>query len=1120
MKRVLFWMTAIALFVGCAKETDKNQDTATNGKVYTITASVDNPETRTVAERFQDASTGSYKYSFKWEDNEQIAVVPTDANTQLLFTLADADFGTFTYEAQGGEPEYAGFGMAVTPANALDALNPSVTGYDIQFSGSYLQGCSNAIMVAGEPTIGSDGNQKFQFKHIAALVKVTYKNVPAGTNAMVFVADQNIKGTFHFTSATGIQASNNAFTTIDDDTPKEAWVILPDALEAPVASMDFYVPIPIGQYQTFQVYLIDEELETVPGSEQSWTASAPFTLNVADVVACPEVTLAEPEPVMRGTLLYKESWDNYSTGDTPSESNNDAFVYGDKKVSYTWSNPADAKVQGGTMYAGGASEPEVIIKKSASLTVAGIPTGFSTELSLYFKSNKGITITSPMEGVTVGELSNTGNDYEATISISGSVNTVTLVFSRGSNEDNTRIDDIVVRAGGPLSEAGIAFPSSSYTAIYEMGFDAPALTNPNNLTVTYSSSEPSVATVDASTGTVTLNAVGSTIISASYPGDGENYSPADVAYTLNVENATLELSEATTPAEAEASAGSTVTFTVTSNLSWTAAKGTDQNGIIDSVTSDGNTVTVTFKKNSDAFEKTAIVTVTPDESALQAAFAKSITVTQKAFENVDILNREWTGVASSSTAYINWQNKVGSSTGNSYSGRSAGNYNSIQVKNGDESGIVSTSSASNDVVEKVVVSWDKNTTTPRGIEVYGKNTPYTAASDLYSEGTRGTLLGTLTKTAANGTAQTAELTSITGEYKYIGLLATGGANYLSEVRIYWTKVDQTAPKISADVASLNWAWNELEDKAINVTVNASEPNSFTVTPSNMDWATVATNGTVITVTPNATNTSTTTNNSGTITLHHDAGTIADVVIDCTQTKAPVHEITVSPSTNPIVLSGTANTAYEITVSSNYAWSASTTGSGFTVSPTSGSAGDVTVTITPTSNGGDAETELGTVTFTDNTVTSVFTVKQAKYEVVATTATLTLSSSKKFGTTSGSTLNDDKGNTWTCTGTSIQNSYNTSYEGQQFGSSKTNNSYSFTATIAGKTITGVSIKAAAGSSTPTYTIKVNGETWKSGALSTTPTTYSATGSASGEVEIILDQNSGGKAVYLGEIVLTY
>ena len=139
----------------------------------------------------------------------------------------------------------------------------------------------------------------------------------------------------------------------------------------------------------------------------------------------------------------------------------------------------------------------------------------------------------------------------------------------------------------------------------------------------------------------------------------------------------------------------------------------------------------------------------------------------------------------------------------------------------------------------------------------------------------------------------------------------------------------------------------------------------------------------------------------------------------------------------------------------------------------------------------------------------------------TTGTLTLSSSNKFGTSSGSTKNDDQGNTWTCVGSNIQNSYQTTYSGQQFGTGSTNNTFTFTANFSGKIVTGVSITAAAGNSTPTYDISVGGSSKKSGSLSTTSKTYS-TGSISGtgNVVITLNQNGGKKAVYLGSIVVTY
>lgn len=139
-----------------------------------------------------------------------------------------------------------------------------------------------------------------------------------------------------------------------------------------------------------------------------------------------------------------------------------------------------------------------------------------------------------------------------------------------------------------------------------------------------------------------------------------------------------------------------------------------------------------------------------------------------------------------------------------------------------------------------------------------------------------------------------------------------------------------------------------------------------------------------------------------------------------------------------------------------------------------------------------------------------------------TATLTLSSSVKFGTSSGSTLDDNKGNTWTCTGSNIQNSYQTTYSGQQFGTGSTNDTYTFTCTLGGgATITSISATMAAGNSTPTYDISVGGSSKKSGSLSSTSTTYSTgTISSTGAICITLDQNSGGKAVYLGAISVSY
>ena len=67
------------------------------------------------------------------------------------------------------------------------------------------------------------------------------------------------------------------------------------------------------------------------------------------------------------------------------------------------------------------------------------------------------------------------------------------------------------------------------------------LENPNNLPITYTSSSPYVATVDAN-GKVTLKSWGKTTITASYPGN-DQYKPATTSYELNVINSNEDYEE-------------------------------------------------------------------------------------------------------------------------------------------------------------------------------------------------------------------------------------------------------------------------------------------------------------------------------------------------------------------------------------------------------------------------------------------------------------------------------------------------------------------------------------------------------------------------------------------------
>jgi hypothetical protein len=83
--------------------------------------------------------------------------------------------------------------------------------------------------------------------------------------------------------------------------------------------------------------------------------------------------------------------------------------------------------------------------------------------------------------------------------------------------------------------AGIAFAVTEYTA--EVGADdfaEPTLTNPNSLTVTYKTSDETLATVNATTGEVTIgNKAGKVTITASFAGS-DDYVAANASYNITI----------------------------------------------------------------------------------------------------------------------------------------------------------------------------------------------------------------------------------------------------------------------------------------------------------------------------------------------------------------------------------------------------------------------------------------------------------------------------------------------------------------------------------------------------------------------------------------------------------
>lgn len=83
--------------------------------------------------------------------------------------------------------------------------------------------------------------------------------------------------------------------------------------------------------------------------------------------------------------------------------------------------------------------------------------------------------------------------------------------------------------------AGISFAAKEMYAVPKSPAEAVALDNPNGLTVTYSSSDESVVSVDAATGAIMVKAVGTAVISATTP-ETDEYAEGKASYTVNVVN--------------------------------------------------------------------------------------------------------------------------------------------------------------------------------------------------------------------------------------------------------------------------------------------------------------------------------------------------------------------------------------------------------------------------------------------------------------------------------------------------------------------------------------------------------------------------------------------------------
>ncbi len=230
-----------------------------------------------------------------------------------------------------------------------------------------------------------------------------------------------------------------------------------------------------------------------------------------------------------------------------------------------------------------------------------------------------------------------------------------------------------------------------------------------------------------------------------------------------------------------AAAATSATINVKSSVAWTAVSDNEA-FTIDKTSGEGDaTITVSFAANTDTENgKTATVKITTaDTNIAEENREVTVTINQAKYVDAGSLTVDVLTAAlftATSTTYADFSKVTAPASTAVYAGNSAVNKDgAIQLRStNSNSGIVSTTSGGK--IRKVVVTWDKTTSAGRTLDIYGSNSAYTSAADLYKDSTKGTKLGSIVY------GESTEL-EISGDYEYVGLRSNYGAMYLSEIEL-------------------------------------------------------------------------------------------------------------------------------------------------------------------------------------------------------------------------------------------------------------------------------------------------------------------------------------------------
>ena len=278
MKKKLILIAGMAIALAACTKNEMRDDSAQTEpvswpSVITVaTEPVVDSDTKSVI-----ASDGAFSwFSGTGETAEKLGIY-TSAGFKV-YTCTDASTGTFGGDLEGETPST----VAVYPAG-IYALSTKTLTVSMPSSYDYVATLAKTPMIA--QIAGSIDN--LAFKHIAALLKVSVANVPPTATQLVLETAENIAGDFVISDCTVADAA------ITNAGGSGKSVTVNFAATGTFTDKDFFIPIPTGTYDHFNLFLKDENGNKLAGRQFSGKTIARKDLASGDAISLPQLQLSD-----------------------------------------------------------------------------------------------------------------------------------------------------------------------------------------------------------------------------------------------------------------------------------------------------------------------------------------------------------------------------------------------------------------------------------------------------------------------------------------------------------------------------------------------------------------------------------------------------------------------------------------------------------------------------------------------------------------------------------------------------------------------------------------------------------------------------------------------------------